>query len=190
MSKYLFALVVTVIIGGIAAFFVSAHAPLPTSAADASDPVARGDYLVHSTGCADCHTPWKLGPKGPEQDMSRWLSGHPESAVLPPAPALPAGPWITTVAASMTAWAGPWGTSFTANLTPDAETGLGAWTFEQFRDALRTGRHQGRGRQILPPMPWPAIRNFTDEDLRAVFAYLRSIPAIKNHVPQPIPPAG
>jgi hypothetical protein len=89
----------------------------------------------------------------------------------------------------MTAWSGPWGTSFTANLTPDEETGLGAWTFEQFRDAIRTGRHQGRGRPILPPMPWFAIKNLTDEDLRSVFAYLQSIPAIRNRVPEPIPPA-
>jgi hypothetical protein len=46
----------------------------------------------------------------------------------------------------------------------------------------------GRGRQILPPMPFAMYRNFTDEDLGAIFAYLRSIPPLKNRVPEPLPP--
>jgi hypothetical protein len=88
----------------------------------------------------------------------------------------------------MTAWAGPWGVSFTANLTPEQETGLGRWTERDFVDAMRTGRHQGRGRPILPPMPVQNVAALTDADLSAVFAYLRSIPAIRNAVPAPIPP--
>jgi hypothetical protein len=150
-------------------------------------PVERGKYLVTAMGCNDCHTPWKLGALGPEPDMSRMLSGHPAGMALPAVPkASPA--WPTSVAATMTAWAGPWGTSFTANLTPDAETGLGRWTAEEFIATLRTGRHQGRGRQILPPMPYRMIRELDDSDLRAVFAYLQSIPAIANRVPEPLPP--
>ena len=47
----------------------------------------RGRYLVTILGCNDCHTPFKMGPKGPEPDMSRMLSGHPESMKLPPPPA-------------------------------------------------------------------------------------------------------
>ena len=54
--------------------------------------------------------------------------------------------------------------------------------------AIRTGRHMGRGRQILPPMPFAMYRNFTDEDLGAIYAYLRSIPPIRNRVPEPLPP--
>ena len=87
-----------------------------------------------------------------------------------------------------TAFAGPWGTSFTANLTPDDETGLGKWTAETFIATLRTGRHEGKGRPLLPPMPWPMIRTLTDEDLRAVFAYLQSLPPIRNRVPAPVDP--
>lgn len=151
--------------------------------------VERGRYLVTSTGCTDCHSPWILGANGPEPDPTRFLSGHPQDMQLPPAPALEPGPWITTVAATNTAWAGPWGTSFTANLTPDVETGLGSWTAEDFINALRTGRHQGRGREILPPMPYAVYRNLTDADLRSIFAFLRSIPAISNRVPNPLPPA-
>ena len=46
----------------------------------------------------------------------------------------------------------------------------------------------GSGRQVLPPMPVEFYRNFSDEDLKSIFAYLQSIPAIKNRVPQPLPP--
>ena len=156
--------------------------------APAQSPAERGKYIVTTFGCNDCHTPWKLGPNGPEPDMTRLLSGHPQDLAMPPAPKLPEGPWLITGAATNTAWAGPWGVSFTANLTPDDETGLGTWTEQQFIDALRTGRHQGRGREILPPMPAMWIGKKTDEDLRAIYAYLRTIPAIKNRVPAPVPP--
>jgi len=78
--------------------------------------------------------------------------------------------------------------SFTANLTPDRETGLGKWTVRNFSETIRTGRHLGRGREILPPMPIPMYKNFTDADLAAIFSYLQSIPAVKNRVPEPRPP--
>ena len=157
----------------------------PAKAGDA----ARGKYLVNTSGCHDCHTPFKMGDKGPEPDMTRMLSGHPRELELPPPPP-PAGPWIMASAATNTAHSGPWGVSFTANLTPDAETGLGKWTLRNFMDTIRTGRHQGRGRAILPPMPIPVYNNFTDADLSAIFAYLRTIPPVKNAVPEPLPPAG
>jgi mono/diheme cytochrome c family protein len=155
----------------------------------ASAQVKRGEYLVSIAACHDCHTPVKMGPNGPEPDMTRALSGHSAQMVLPPAPKLPPGPWIGTVAATMTGWSGPWGTSFTANLTPDKETGLGNWTERNFIDTIRSGRKLGRGRPLLPPMPWPVYRNMTDEDLKAVFAYLQTVPAVKNKVPDPIVPA-
>jgi len=103
-----------------------------------------------------------------------------------PAPA--PGPWLVTVAATNTAWSGPWGVSYTANLTPDAETGLGKWTLRDFMATLRTGRHMGRGRLILPPMPIPMYKHFTDSDMDAIFTYLRSIPPVQNRVPEPLPP--
>src|SRR6185312_3644927 len=91
--------------------------------------------------------------------------------------------------ALMTAFSGPWGTSFSRNLTPDPETGLGAWTEKDFIATIRNGRHLGRGRPLLPPMPWFNYREATDDHLRAIFTYLRSIPAVKNRVPDPRPPA-
>ena len=152
--------------------------------------VERGRYLVNTSGCHDCHTPMKMGANGPEPDMARMLSGHPAGMQLPPVPALPPSPWMMVVAASNTAWSGPWGVSFTANLTPDAETGLGKWSVKDFKDTIRTGRHLGRGRTILPPMPIPAYSQMNDRDLEAIFAYLRTVPAVSNAVPEPwAPPA-
>ncbi len=157
-----------------------------------ADQIARGKYLVTIGSCNDCHTPWKMGEKGPEPDMTKMLSGHPAEMVMPPAPA-PTGPWIVAGGATMTAWASPMGTAFAANLTPDMATGLGAWDEGLFIKAMRTGKSRGAGRPILPPMPWASLAAMTDEDLKAVFAFLQTIPAIKNEVPQPVmaaPPGG
>lgn len=159
------------------------------------NPVEHGKYLVTVGGCNDCHTPKLQGPGGQIMlDTTRILSGHPHDAPYPTwSPQdLQKRNALTLTNSSFTSWAGPWGVSFTANLTPDKETGLGEWTEEAFIQALRTGKHQGQpdGRDILPPMPWFNIREMTDSDLKAVWAYLRSLPPVHNQVPTPIPPAG
>jgi len=166
---------------------VAQNAAEPASQpAKALSPAAeRGAYLVKIMGCNDCHTPWKMGPQGPEPDMSRMLSGHPQDLQIAAGPKQE-GSWAWSASVTNTAFAGPWGVSFTMNLTPDPETGLGKWTADTFLQAIRTGRHEGRGRPILPPMPYPMYRNATDDDLHAVFAYLQTLPPIKNRVPQPI----
>jgi len=147
--------------------------------------IARGEYLVTIGGCNDCHTPLKMGANGPEPDRSRLLSGHPEAMQMPPAPK-PSGPWLWSGAATNTAFAGPWGVSFARNLTPDQTTGMGIWTEEMFMKTLRSGKHWGTSRPILPPMPWQDFSKMTDNDLKAVYAYLRSIKPIKNQVPDAI----
>jgi len=161
------------------------------TSASAQNPVkiARGQYLVTVGGCNDCHTPLKMGANGPEPDMARMLSGHPEALKITAPAQLPPGPWMIASAPTNTAHSGPWGVSFTANLTPDDNTGLGIWTEDMFIKALRTGRHMGASREILPPMPWQNYGRMTDEDLKAVYAYLRSIPAVHNRVPEPLPPS-
>src|SRR5438105_1572164 len=112
----------------------------------------HGKYLVTTTGCGDCHTPWKMGPQGPEPDMSRMLSGHPAAMKIPGrAQVMP--PWMGAIDMTFTAFSGPWGVSFTANLTPDSLTGLGSWSQDTFTTAIRTGKHMGKGRPIMPPMP-------------------------------------
>lgn len=66
----------------------------------------------------------------------------------------------------------------------------GIWTEAMFIEAMRTGRHMSVGREILPPMPWRNLAALTDDDLKAIFAYLRSVPPVSNHVPAPLPPEG
>ncbi|HUP41398.1 MAG TPA: hypothetical protein VM115_14840 [Vicinamibacterales bacterium] len=159
--------------------------PKPSQAAHAANAaeVQRGKYLVSIMGCNDCHTPWKMGPKGPEPDMDRFLSGHPEQ-IGPLPTAKNAEPFLSSGFATNTAFSGPWGVSYAFNLTPDLNTGLGIWTEEMFMQTIRTGRHMGVARPINPPMPWPAYRNATDDDLKAVYAYLRTIKPMVNHVPE------
>lgn len=162
-------------------------------AAAAQELIERGKLLVTVGGCHDCHTPKKLGPKGPEPDMSRMLSGHPEDVAIDgtfrPAQG---SPWTIATNEHLTAWSGPWGVSFAPNLTPDTKTGLrsGVWTEELFIKAMRSGKHMGTARDILPPMPWFNYAPLSDEDLKAIWAYLGTIPPVTNHVPEPIPPAG
>jgi mono/diheme cytochrome c family protein len=165
----------------------SASPPPPSADTQAPkmSPSDRGKYLVTAMGCNDCHTPLKRGPAGPEPDMTRMLSGHPEGEKLGPAPKVSGG-WGWVGAASNTAFAGPWGVSYTANLTPDQNTGLAVWTEDMFVTAMREGKHMGKSRPILPPMPWPAFKNLSDEDLKAIYAYLKTIPPVTNHVPDPV----
>jgi mono/diheme cytochrome c family protein len=121
--------------------------PAPPAAAPAQTAVERGKMLVIGGACHDCHTPKKLGPKGPEPDMDRMLSGHPEGIKIA-APFKPAAgsPWTIATTDDLTAWSGPWGVSFPANLTPDTLTGLrsGVWTEELFIKALSTDRLTSR----------------------------------------------
>jgi hypothetical protein len=157
---------------------------LPQVPIDHSARVERGKYLVLIGGCNDCHTPWKMGENGPEPDMSRMLSGHPADVRLDPARFEPKGSWVWAGAATNTAFVGPWGVSYAFNLTPDPISGLGGvWNEEMFIRTLRTGKHFGESRDILPPMPWFNYGKMTDEDLRSVWAYLQSIPPVRNEVP-------
>jgi hypothetical protein len=158
----------------------------PAPAAAPVDQIARGRVLVSVGGCNDCHTPMKFDPElgMPIPDMTRMLSGHPQGAP-DPASTL-AGHDLAIIGPTFTSFRLPFGIVHPANLTPDPATGLGAWTEEMFVRAVRTGRHMGgSGRPILPPMPWQNLATQSDEDLKAIFAYLRSVPAIRNDVPAP-----
>jgi len=154
-------------------------------------PVERGELLVTIGGCGDCHTPKVFGPNGPEPDRTRLLSGHPEEvSVSEPFTPSSDSSWTITTNDHLTAWSGPWGVSFAANLTPDDLTGLrsGVWTEDLFIRAMRTGKHMATARVILPPMPWQALAQLSDADLKAIWAYLGTIPPVLNHVPDPVPP--
>ena len=153
--------------------------------------VEWGEHLVVIGGCNDCHTPKKMGPHGPELDTALWLSGFQANRPRIDMAYENAGGKGLVVTSDLTEWLGPWGTSYVANLTPHA-TGTGAWTEENFMTALREGKFKGMqgARQLLPPMPWEMYRHMTDAEIKAIFAYLRTIEPIDNIVPPPIPPGG
>ena len=165
--------------------------PAAAPTASAESQIERGHRLIIGGGCHDCHTPKTIGPNGPEADMSRMLSGHPESDKITAPYKQQAGEkWTTHTNDHLTAWSGAWGVSFAANLTPDQNTGLGIWTEDMFLEAVKGGKHMGKGRPILPPMPWNWYGQLPDDDLKAMFAYLKSIPAVSNRVPVPLGPDG
>lgn len=174
----------------LAATALAAALLCPAALAEGRDAaqIKRGAWLVSFGGCADCHTPFKMGANGPEKDMSRGLSGHPEALRLAAPPKLETE-WNWAGSASMTAFSGPWGVSYSANLTPDRETGIGQWRERDFIEAMRTGKHLGVTRPIMPPMPWQALSRLPEKDLKAIYAYLMAQPAIKNKVPEYAPPA-
>lgn len=151
--------------------------------------IARGKYMVTTGGCGDCHTPKVYTANGPEFDTTRTLSGASHGIVLPALDVKMVAPgnWVVTEM-NFTAWVGPWGISYASNLTPDNETGIGSLSEEMFIKTLREGKYMGVGRPLLPPMPWQVIGQKTDEDLKAIYAYLKSLPPIKNKVPDPVPP--
>jgi mono/diheme cytochrome c family protein len=162
--------------------------PAP-AAASAQTPAERGKVLVTVGGCHDCHSPKKIGPGGPEPDMSRALSGHPQDVKVTAQFKAPKGsPYTIHTIDHLTAWSGAWGVSFAANLTPDPDTGM-SMPERSFLAAMKSGAHLGSSRPILPPMPWQMYAQLSDDDLKAIYAYLKTLAPVKNKVPDPIPPA-
>lgn len=154
------------------------------SATDITQRVQRGEYLVNVIGCDDCHSPKKMGAQGPEIIPDLRFSGYPSTRSIqkPDSNILKQG-WIL-MGGDFTSFFGAWGMSFAANITSD-ETGIGNWTEENFIVAIRKGKYKGLegSRDLLPPMPWFSYKNMTDEDLKSVFAYLKSTKPVKNLVP-------
>lgn len=148
-----------------------------------------GEHIVTIAGCHDCHTPKVMTPQGPVFDSTRLLSGFP--AGLPDIAVNRKemeGKGLA-VTGDLTTWVGPWGVSYAANLTSDA-TGTGNWTEAQLMKALREGKYKGMDntRPLLPPMPWNVYQYMTDDEIKAIFAYLQTTKPIQNVVPPPKPP--
>jgi len=135
--------------------------PTTTETVEATpDRVARGTCLVNSVMfCGGCHTPRVDGS---------WLGGERADAYLSGG-ALFDDP---DMGFRLT----------TPNITSDKETGIGAWTDDQIMRAIRDGIHRDQDRLLLPPMPFYMYNSLSDEDVRAVVAYLRSVPPMKNAV--------
>lgn len=153
------------------------------------DAIKQGEHLVTIMGCNDCHSPKKMGPKGPEIIADKMLSGFPSESPMVKFDSKLIKEGFPMFYPDLTAGAGPWGVTFAANLTPD-ETGIGTWTEEQFKRALTEGKSKGLegSRTLLPPMPWVNYTTLTNEEVHAIFSYLKSIKPVKNIVPNPITP--
>ena len=123
--------------------------------------IKRGKYLVTIAGCNDCHTPGYFFGK---PDMARFLGGSEVGFEIP----------------GRGVFHGP-------NLTSDPDTGLGKWSTSEIVTAITTGRRPD-GRVLAPIMPWHAFANLTREDSRAIAAFLKSLPPLKNKVPGPFGP--
>ena len=197
MKKITIVLAVTLVTAG-AAIFISCNSQAnaksdetKTSEFNTSnftpEQIKRGEYLVTTMMCDDCHSPKVFGPNGPEPDMSRRLSGHPADMETPAVDTTILKSWVL-FAPDLTSYVGPWGTSYSANLTSDS-TGIGMWKFEQFKKAIREGKAKGLdgNRPLMPPMPWQQLQHLTDEDLRDIFAFLKSTKPVKNVVPAFVP---
>lgn len=153
---------------------------------DSAARVLRGEYLVNAIGCDDCHSPKRMGPQGPEIIPELRFSGFPHDGQLPPIDTTEVKKGWALLAPDLTGAVGAWGASFAGNITSDA-TGIGNWKEENFIRALREGKYKGiaNGRNLLPPMPWFAYKNMTDEDLKSIFAYLKTTKPVHNVVPAP-----
>jgi hypothetical protein len=152
------------------------------------DQIKRGEYLVGSIGCDDCHSPKKVTATGFEIIPELRLSGfNPAMASLKPSTDAVKEGWML-FGSDLTTAVGVWGQSYAANLTSDA-TGIGNWKEEQFIKAIREGKFKGldNTRPLLPPMPWFVYKNLTDDDLKSIFAFLKSTKPVKNVVPEPKP---
>ena len=130
-----------------------------------------------------------MTPHGPDLDSSLFLSGHPAQLPDIDVNRQEMESKGLAVTGDLTSWVGPWGISYTANLTSDS-TGIGAWQESQFIYAIREGKLKGlpNTRPLLPPMPWNMYRNMSDDELKAIFAFLKSTKPISNVVPPPKPP--
>jgi hypothetical protein len=153
---------------------------------DSTEKVKRGEYLVSIIGCDDCHSPKRMGPMGPEIIPELRLSGYPSSRPIQKADSQVVKQGWALFGPDLTSAVGPWGMSFSGNLTSD-ETGIGNWTEENFLRAIRKGKYKGleNSRPLLPPMPWFSYKNMSDEDLKSIFAYLKTVKPVENVVPVP-----
>lgn len=142
------------------AALAAAIGPPPAGAAD-SKLVERGKYLVTIASCTDCHTPGHFLGK---PDRTRHLGGSEVGFEVP----------------GLGVFYGP-------NLTPDEATGLGRWSERDIVTAIRTGKRPD-GRTLAPIMPWPALAELTELDARAIAAYLKNLPPVRNKVPGPFGP--
>ena len=135
---------------------------LTAAAVRAESPAEHGKYLVGIMDCTGCHT---TGALAGQPDATHFLAGSDVGFQIPSL-----------------------GIFYPPNLTSDRKTGLGQWSEQDIVTVLRTGVRPD-GRELAPAMPWRSYAKLTDEDVKAVAAYLKSLPAVDHAVPGPIGPS-
>jgi mono/diheme cytochrome c family protein len=135
---------------------------MASAAARAEDKAKRGEYLAAIMDCTGCQTPGALAGK---PDMARHLGGSDIGFELPGL-----------------------GVFYPPNLTPDRETGLGAWSAADIIKAVRTGA-QPDGRILAPVMPYHSYARLTDADAQALAAFLMRLKPVSHQAPTPVGPS-
>jgi len=181
---FLFTAIIAAVVTALVACTNSSGEAQKTATISQDSLIKRGEYLVSIAGCDDCHTPKKMGPMGPEPDMSVRLSGYRSAVPFPKVDTNIIKQGWALVNPELTGWAGPWGASFTANITSDS-TGIGNWSYDQFKKAFQQGKWKGLEgtRPLMPPMPWQQYSKMTEDDVRSIFTFLKSTKPIKNVEP-------
>jgi len=129
---------------------------LPALAEDQDALLKRGAYLVNGpVACANCHT-----PRAPDFSLLPGMDFAGGFHLVDPAFDV-----------------------YTANITPDEETGIGNWTDEEIIRAIREGKDK-EGKIIFPPMPVPTYNTMSDDDVKAIVAYLHTLKPIHHEVPE------
>ena len=142
--------------GLIFAAIVGAAEVLPAAAADQDELLKRGTYLINGpVACGNCHN-------ARAKDMS-FIPGKEFSG----------GFHIVDPAFDV----------YSANITPDKETGIGTWTDEEIIKTIREGKNK-EGKIIFPPMPVPTYNSMSDDDVKAIVAFLHTIKPVHNEVPE------
>jgi len=137
---------------------VAALALLSGTAWAQQDRLKRGEYLATIMDCTGCHTPGTFLGK---PDMARYLGGSEVGFQIPNV-----------------------GIFYPPNLTPDRETGLGAWSEADIVKAVRTGVRPD-GRMLAPVMPYHSYGKLNDADAQALAGYIKSLKPVSHKVPGP-----
>ncbi|HMK03983.1 MAG TPA: c-type cytochrome [Ferruginibacter sp.] len=186
MRKTIFSLALITATVTITVVSCNNNEPAKTATATISNDslIKRGSYLVNAIGCDDCHSPKKMGEHGPEIIPELRFGGYPSSRPLLKVDTNTVKNGWIMLGPDLTNSVGPWGMSFAGNISSD-ETGIGNWTEKQFFKVLREGKFKGLdgSRDLLPPMPWFVYKNMTDDDIRSIFAFLKSTKPVSNIVP-------
>ncbi len=140
------------------------------------DSDTQGRYIATIAGCTSCHTPDKAEYQNPQTLTLEQI----QTIAFDGGSAIDMGKFL---AGGRVFDLGPGGLVYTRNLTPDDATGIGKWTDEQVKVAIKSGL-DSKGKTLFPVMPYHVYNGMADSDLEAVVAFIRSVDPINSKVPE------